>query len=257
VIAERNGHRRSTRRALAQLEQLALTAPVIHLTEQREARPARGAILASARAALHHRGENGCRVRAIKPLRSRRGARLCAPLRPGAGQAYANTTACAGVGARARRTHRAILRAMSPPDDAYRDALAAAHERIAQLEILTAASRQTHAKAATLAALRRERARVADGVVPHDDWQPMVAKRILLPLGVLSLVFVFQGDWVFSSLGVFFGVGTWFGVGAFVRSSATASARQLALVDAEIATIEREMAAAVEPSHMSAGDPPR
>src|SRR5437773_7989250 len=48
-----------------------------------------------------------------------------------------------------------------PPNAPYRDALAAAHARIAELERVAAERRPTSTKAAQLAALHRERARLA------------------------------------------------------------------------------------------------
>jgi hypothetical protein len=140
-----------------------------------------------------------------------------------------------------------------PADDGYRDALAAAHSRIEQLERALGEQKKSDSRAAALAALHRERARVAASTRPRDDWKRLVVTRVIVPVGIVGVVLAFAGDWFFASAAVVLSVATWFGVGAFVRSSAKTAERQLALVEAEIARLENELRSPGEPSSAAQG----
>jgi len=120
--------------------------------------------------------------------------------------------------------------------DAYRDDLAAAQARIANLEKLVAADRGASAQARTVAALLAERARIVGGVEPPHVWSRL--RYFFVVFGVVAIAFAADHDWLFASLAVAAPFLMGFIGQRFVVSNAAASARQLALIDERLRAIE-------------------
>jgi hypothetical protein len=115
----------------------------------------------------------------------------------------------------------------------YRDELAAAHARIAQLE-----EERGHAGSARtteIAALERERAGLVTTHEPQDVWRKLV--WFFIAFWATAVAFLIDGDYIFGSLAVAgpFLIGKiWQRV---LMGDAERAARQLVLVDARIAEL--------------------
>jgi hypothetical protein len=123
--------------------------------------------------------------------------------------------------------------------DAYRNELAAAQARISQLEKIVRERSANDAKASTIAALLRERARAVENVEPRNAWAWL--KWRFLIFGVVAIGFVVDGDWLFGGLAL---------VAPFVMglvgqrmadANAAAASRQVALIDERLAELERDI----------------
>ena len=124
---------------------------------------------------------------------------------------------------------------MPPADDGYRDALPAAQSRMAELERTVAAQQGITTRAATVAALRRERARVAAPVDSSDLVRAVW--RVGITCAIASLGFAINGTWPLAAGVLAIPVVVWFAGTAMLRASASANAKQLALIDAELAKL--------------------
>lgn len=128
------------------------------------------------------------------------------------------------------------------PDEpnAYRDALAAAHARIEQLEREAKAS---DPRAARLASLLRERARVVTELEPVNRW-PWVLKRFSIPCAVVAIAFAVDRDWILLPVVIALPFALAAVAQAISNGSAKAAAKQLELLDAAIAKEEQRAASA-------------
>jgi hypothetical protein len=119
----------------------------------------------------------------------------------------------------------------------HRDALEAAHARIAELERVVAEHRGQDARSHETAALLRERAQVVEQTTPPNVWRMLRYGFVVCPLAALA--FAADRDWLIAviTLGAPFAMAV---VGQrFARSNAEAALRQIALIDKRLAEIEK------------------
>ncbi len=124
--------------------------------------------------------------------------------------------------------------------DPHRDALEAAHARIAQLERDLAANRGQSAEANALAALLRERTAAQARLTPPSVWSALRWLFVVFPVAALG--FAADRDWVLAALALAapFAMGL---VGQqLAKGSAHAAARQIALIDERVEEIRRRAA---------------
>ena len=121
--------------------------------------------------------------------------------------------------------------------DAYRNELAAAQARIEQLEKIVRERSANDAKASTIAALLRERARAVEAVEPRNVWTML--KWSYVVFGVTALAFVVDGDWVFGGLALVAPAAMGLVGQRIADANAAAATRQIALIDDRLAEAER------------------
>jgi hypothetical protein len=119
----------------------------------------------------------------------------------------------------------------------HRDALEAAHARIAELERVVAERRGEDARSHEMAALLRERAHVVEQTTPVNVWRMLRYGFVVCPLAALA--FAVDRDWPIAviTLVVPFAMAV---VGQrFARGNAEAALRQVALIDRRLAELEK------------------
>lgn len=121
-------------------------------------------------------------------------------------------------------------------DSPHRDALAAAHERIASLEADADERQRIDADAARLAALLRERARASSEMEPQSVWGKL--PWFFVVFGVAALAFTHDGDWIVALLAMLSPFAIGLGARAVARSNARAAVAQVKLIDEEIARMQ-------------------
>jgi hypothetical protein len=121
--------------------------------------------------------------------------------------------------------------------DAYRNELAAAQARIAQLEKVVRERSAADAKASTIAALLRERARAVEAVEPRNVWAML--RWSFVVFGVVALAFVVDGDWLFGGLAAVAPALMGLVGQRIADANAAAASRQIALIDERLAEAER------------------
>ena len=120
----------------------------------------------------------------------------------------------------------------------YRDDLAAAHERIADLERERAESKAPTREAARLAALERERRHVlAELEAPGAGLGSVLGWKFYLPFGAGAVAFLLDGDPLFAVLAIVAGVFLRWIAQKIVASNRASSERHLAQLEAEIARL--------------------
>ena len=121
---------------------------------------------------------------------------------------------------------------------AYRDELAAAHERIADLERERAASIAPTREAAKLAALERERRSVlAELESPMGGLGSVLGWKFYIPFVGVAVAFLLDGDPLFASLAVGAAFFLHWVARKVVTSNRRNAERHLALLEAEIARL--------------------
>jgi len=123
------------------------------------------------------------------------------------------------------------------PNDAYRDELAAANARIAQLEQIVAAQGSDGVRQKRIAALVRERGMALQSTEPPNVWRMLRWMFIVFPC--TGVAFVVDRDWVVGGLAIVlpFVIGS---VGQRIANgNAAAAQRQVALIDAQIGQLEK------------------
>jgi hypothetical protein len=124
------------------------------------------------------------------------------------------------------------------PDEApYRDDLAAARERIADLERRLADLGSQDARARRLAALVRERTHVDARREAPSVWRRM--GWLFVVFAGVGAVFLVRGDLVLGVLALLAPVGMGVGATRLYAAETDAARRQRTLLDQEIAALER------------------
>lgn len=121
-------------------------------------------------------------------------------------------------------------------DSPHRDALTAAHERIASLEADADDRRRIDADATRLAALLRERARASSEMAPQSVWGRL--PWFFVVFGVAALAFAHDGDWIIAFLAVLSPFAIGLGARAIARSNRRSAVAQVKLIDEEIARLQ-------------------
>jgi hypothetical protein len=124
-----------------------------------------------------------------------------------------------------------------PDRDPHRDALAAAHARIAELERIVAERRGQDADSRAVAALLRERAAAAQGTTPRNVW--MMLRYVFVVFPIVAITLAVDHDWVLAAVALIAPFAMALVGQSAARGSAEAAARQVALIDERLAEIEK------------------
>jgi hypothetical protein len=133
---------------------------------------------------------------------------------------------------------------MPPGPDAYRDELAAAQARIAELERVVAAQSASEAQARQITALLRERDR-ASAVPPRSILGVFIWMIVCVVAIGAAIACAVDHDWVVTILAIGAPGVLWLVDRRLAASNAAAAKRQVALIDERLAKMQRPNATEV------------